>query len=41
MHNYGVIYKNGQVQLSNLSSSRYPDEAGIFARVIELVVLGN
>ncbi|MGN1046651.1 MAG: IdeS/Mac family cysteine endopeptidase [Candidatus Cryptobacteroides sp.] len=39
MHNYGVIFKDGKVQLSNLSSTRYPDEAGIFAEVIELVVL--
>lgn len=41
MHNYGIIYKDNKVKFTNLSARHYGDEIGIFAEVIELVVLQN
>ena len=43
MMNYGVMYKSNDnsIYLTNLSSASYGEEKGIFAAVIELVVLEN
>lgn len=43
MMNYGMYYKNGDdnIYLTNLSSSSYGEQKGVFAKVIELVVLEN
>ena len=43
MMNYGVMYKSNDnsIYLTNLSSASYGEEKGIFAKVIELVVLEN
>ena len=43
MMNYGVMYKSNDnnIYLTNLSSASYGEQKGIFAKVIELVVLDN